>query len=195
VAVELVSSTPVLAGRPAPELPEFAFLGRSNCGKSSLINLFLGRRGLARTSRQPGKTRLVHYYRVDARFFLVDLPGYGYAKVDKRRRAAWRRLFHDYLADQERLIAVFHLLDVRHRPSRDDVEIAGWVRDSGHPFAVAATKTDKLGTTRLGERYRQIIEVLELPVETPFIPTSAVMRKGRREMRAWVDEIVAAADR
>jgi GTP-binding protein len=192
--VELVASAPDLKARPDPPLPEFAFIGRSNCGKSSLINLFLRRRGMARTSRHPGKTRLLHYYRVDGRFYLVDLPGYGYAKVSQHQRAAWRELFRAYLSDHERPRAIFHLLDIRHRPSRDDVEIAGWIRDSGHPWGIAVTKIDKVGTTRRTRRYQQIVDALELNPETPFFPTSAVANTGRKEMLGWVEELLSAAE-
>jgi GTP-binding protein len=191
--VELVASAPDLTARPQPALPEFAFIGRSNCGKSSLINLFLQRRKLARTSRQPGKTRLLHYYRVDGRYYLVDLPGYGYARVSQRQRAAWRDLFRGYLADQERPRAIFHLIDIRHRPSRDDVEVAGWIRASGQPWGVAVTKIDKVGTTRRSMRYQQIIAALELGPETPFFPTSAMTKTGRKEMLGWVEALLDAA--
>ncbi|MFO7652247.1 MAG: ribosome biogenesis GTP-binding protein YihA/YsxC [Candidatus Krumholzibacteriia bacterium] len=192
--VELVASCPDLTARPEPPLPEFAFMGRSNCGKSSLINYVLGRRNLARTSGQPGKTRLLHYYRVADRYYVVDMPGYGYARVSKHQRAGWQKLFHAYLEDRERPRALFHLLDVRHRPSRDDVEIAGAVRRSGHPFGVVITKIDKVGTTRRPARYGQIIDDLLLPADTPFFPTSAEARTGRKEMLGWMQELLAAAE-
>jgi GTP-binding protein len=166
-------------------------VGRSNCGKSSLINLFLQRRRLARTSGQPGKTRLMHYYLVQGRYYLVDLPGYGYAKVSKHQREAWRRLFRSYLADQERPKAIFHLLDVRHRPSPDDAEIAGWITRCGHPCGIAVTKIDKIGTSQRPRRYQEIISALELPPATPFFPTSALAKIGRKEMLGWVEAILA----
>ena len=189
--VELVTSSPNLSVRPDEVLPEFAFIGRSNCGKSSLINFFLQRRRLARTSGQPGKTQLMHYYRVEGRYYLVDLPGYGYARVSKLQREAWRRLFRSYIADQERPKMIFHLVDVRHRPSRDDVEIAGWIRDCGHRFGVAVTKIDKIGTSRRPARYHEIIASLELPPDVPFFPTSAQAKIGRKEMLAWVETVLA----
>lgn len=189
--VELVASGPDLACRPAPALPEFAFLGRSNCGKSSLINLILQRRNLARTSGRPGRTRLLHYYRVDGRYHLVDLPGYGYAKVSKVQRAAWIRLFRAYLADHDRSKAIFHLLDARRLPSPEDAEVAGWIRDSGHPFGVAVTKIDKVGGSRRAARYRELIAALHLPPDLPFFPTSAMAKIGRSEMLGWMESRLA----
>lgn len=190
--VEFVTSTPDLRGRPETVLPEFAFLGRSNCGKSSLINHFLNRRDLARTSGKPGKTRLLNYYLVDGLYYLVDLPGYGFAKVSKVQREAWRRLFQAYLAAEDRPMAIFHLMDVRHKPTADDREVAGWIRDAGHPCAIAATKIDKVGATKLAGHYREIVEVLGPAADTPFIPTSAARGRGRDEMLAWVEALLAA---
>lgn len=190
--VEFVTSSPDLKGRPEAGLPEFAFIGRSNCGKSSLINHFLNRTNIARISGKPGKTRLLNYFRVDDRFYLVDLPGYGFAKVSKKQRAVWRDLFQGFLADQERPLAVFHLLDVRHQPTGEDLEISGWIRQSGHPFALAATKIDKIGTNSRIRRYQEIVSALGCGADTPFFPTSAVMRRGREEMWAWVEALLAA---
>ncbi|MBE0567284.1 MAG: ribosome biogenesis GTP-binding protein YsxC [Krumholzibacteria bacterium] len=192
--VRYVTGAPDLAGRPLPVLPEFAFIGRSNCGKSSLINLFLGRRALARTSGTPGKTRLLNYYLVDGRYYLVDLPGYGYARVSKTQRAVWHRLFQAFLAAQDRPLAVFQLLDVRHRPTADDKEVAGWIRASGHPWALAVTKIDKVGTNRRRGRYQEIIGALDAPADTPFFPTSIRLGAGADGMHAWVDALLAAAD-
>ncbi len=192
--VSFVTSTPDLRGRPETVLPEFAFLGRSNCGKSSLINLFLDRREVARTSGKPGKTRLLNYFLVDERFYLVDLPGYGFAKVSRQQREAWRRLFRAYLAADDRPVAVFHLLDVRHRPTADDREVAEWIRDSGHPLAIAATKIDKVGSPLRTSRYRELIEVLGAEPGTPFIPTSAEKGLGRDQMLGWVEALLAAND-
>lgn len=189
---EFVTSSPDLAGRPERVLPEFAFIGRSNCGKSSLINHFLDRANLARTSGKPGKTRLLNYFLVDDRFYVVDLPGYGFAKVSKKVRAAWFDLFRRYLTAQDRPLAVFHLLDGRHDPTAEDREVSGWIRESGHPFAVAVTKIDKIGTNARPGRYHEIIRAMDLGAETPFFPTSSVKGTGREDMRAWVDALLTA---
>jgi len=192
VKVELVASSPGLAGRPEPTLPEFAFIGRSNCGKSSLINHILGRVGMARISGKPGKTRLLHYYLVSDKFYLVDLPGYGYAKVSKTQRAAWRKLFQAFLSDQERPLAVVQLLDARQEPSVLDREVCGWIMESGHPQALAATKIDKVGATRRAASYRSMVETLGVDPQTPFFPTSAVQGIGRTEILAWIDAMITA---
>jgi len=175
-------------------LPEFAFIGRSNCGKSSLINYFLGRRAMAHISRNPGKTRTMNYFLVADSYYLVDLPGYGYAKVSKQQRAAWRGLFQAFWRAQDRPLAVFHLLDGRHRPTADDIEVGGWIRDSGHPYAAVVTKIDKVGTNSRAKHYQDIIATLELPTAIPFFPTSAVKSIGRDQLRAWVAAVLAAAE-
>jgi GTP-binding protein len=190
--VEFVTSSPDLAGRPERILPEFAFIGRSNCGKSSLINHFLDRTGLARTSGKPGKTRLLNYFLVDDRYYVVDLPGYGFAKVSKALRAAWFELFRRFLQAQDRPLAVFHLLDGRHDPTAEDAEVAGWIREAGHPHAVAVTKIDKIGTNRRARRYQEIIRALDLDAGTPFFPTSSAKRIGRGDMLAWVEALLEA---
>ena len=190
--VEFITSSPDLAGRPERVLPEFAFIGRSNCGKSSLINHFLDRNKVAHTSRKPGKTRLLNYFLVDDKFYLVDLPGYGFAKVSKKTRAAWMALFRRYLLAGDRPMALFHLLDVRHQPTREDLEVSGWVRESGHPFALAVTKIDKIGTNSRSGRFQEIIQALGVPADTPFFPTSAAKGTGREEMVGWVDDLLDA---
>jgi GTP-binding protein len=190
--VEFITSSPDLRGLPEADLPEFAFLGRSNCGKSSLINHFLGRTNVARTSGKPGKTRLFNYFRIDRRFYLVDLPGYGFAKVSKKQRAIWKTLFSRYLGATDRAMAIFQLLDARHQPTADDLEVAAWIRASGHPSAVAITKIDKVGTNSRQKRYTEIIDTLGMGPDIPVFPTSATLRIGRDEMLAWVDALLAA---
>ncbi len=192
--VEFVTSAADLAGRPEPPLAEFAFVGRSNCGKSSLVNLFLGRKGMARTSGQPGKTQLLNYFLVDGRYYLVDLPGYGFAKVSKSMREAWAKLIQAYLFAQDRPLAVFMLVDARHKPSAEDRRMAEWLREAGHPCALVATKIDKVGTTRRDARYREIVATLDLPPETPFFPTSAARREGLADLRAWVAALLEGSE-
>lgn len=190
--VDFVTSSPDLAGRPERVLPEFAFIGRSNCGKSSLINHYLDRTSLARTSGKPGKTRLLNYFLVEDRYYVVDLPGYGFAKVSKKLRATWFDLFRRFLMAQDRPLAVFHLLDGRHDPTDEDREVAGWIRESGHPHAVAVTKIDKVGTNQRPRRYQEIIRGLDLDETTPFFPTSSAKRTGREDMLAWVEALLQA---
>ena len=188
--VRFVTSVADLEDRPLPPLPEFVFLGRSNCGKSSLINYFLNRNHLARTSRQPGKTRLLNYFLINNRYYVVDLPGYGFAKVSKRKRADWIKLMRAYLHSQDRPMAVFHLLDVRRQPSAEDLEISSWLQAAGHPFAIAVTKIDKVSKNRLAHRYKEIVMALDVPQITPFFATSALKRSGREEMIGWVEALL-----
>ncbi len=190
--VQFITSAPDLKSRPERVLPEFAFIGRSNCGKSSLINHFLRRQKMAKTSGKPGKTRLMNYFLVNDSFYLVDLPGYGFARVSKSIRAQWRELFQRYLQAQDRPLALFHLLDVRHKPTREDVEVNAWIHESGHPWALAATKIDKVGTNSRAAHYQEIITELAVGEDIPFFPTSAAKGTGRDEMLAWVEALLAA---
>ena len=167
-------------------------MGRSNCGKSSLINHFLDRKELARTSGKPGKTRLWNYFRVAGRFYLVDLPGYGYAKVSKSQRAIWKDLFPRYLGSEDRAIAAIQLLDVRHPPTQDDLEVAACIRAAGIPSAVAITKIDKIGTNARAGRYTEIVSALGMDPGVPVFATSAARKIGRMEMLAWIDALLEA---
>jgi GTP-binding protein len=192
--VEFLGSFPGLEGRPEPVRPEFALLGRSNCGKSSLINYLLGQRDLARTSRQPGKTRLFNYFRVHDRFDLVDLPGYGYAKVSKKQREAWWSLLRRYLLQDERLTAALHLLDGRHAPSDHDHEVSGLLRQAGRPFAVVITKLDKLAQRERKPAFQRIIQDLALAADTPFLLTSATRKLGKDEVFGWIEDVLTAGE-
>ncbi len=190
--VEFIISSPDLRQLPTADLPEFAFMGRSNCGKSSLINHFLDRTSVARTSRKPGKTRLFNYFLIDKRFHIVDLPGYGYAKVSKVQRALWKKMFERYLSSEDRAMAIFQLLDVRHQPTAEDLEVAAWIKASGHPSAVAITKIDKIGVNSRQRRYTEIVDALGMGPEVPVFPTSAAKKIGRQEMLAWVEALLVA---
>ncbi len=178
-------------------LPEFAFIGRSNCGKSSLINHFLGRQDLARTSGTPGKTRLLNYYAVDGRYYVVDLPGYGYAKVAKTQRAAWRGLFQAYLGAQDRPLAVFHLLDARIRPTADDREVCRLDPGIGAPLGPGGDQDRQGGHQRAprplpGDHRR----AGGSGPDTPFFPTSARLGRGADgRCTAWVEALLDAAGR
>lgn len=192
--VEFLGSYPGLEGRPEPVLPEFAFLGRSNCGKSSLVNYLLGRKALAHISRQPGKTRLLNYYRVEERYDLVDLPGYGYARVSKAMRESWWSLMRRYLASDRRLTAALLLLDPRREPDDRDGEVVQMLQEGARPFAIVVTKVDKLTQRERKPAFLRIIHTLGLSPETPFLLTSSVRRTGREEVQAWFTEVLTGAD-
>jgi len=168
------------AGYPAPDLPEIAFLGRSNVGKSSLLNRLVGRRKLARTSATPGKTRLLHFFRIERASLVlrfVDFPGYGYARVSQRERAAWRPMVEAYLANRATLRLVVLLHDVRRDPSDDESLLLAWLAERERPTVVALTKVDKLRRMRRAERTRALVSAFMLPKEC-VVPTSAVTGEG-----------------
>lgn len=192
--VEFLGSFPGLAGRPEPICPEFCLLGRSNCGKSSLINYVLGRKGMARTSGKPGKTQLLNYFRVQDRFDLVDLPGYGYAKVSKAKREEWWTLFRRYILEDQRLTAGLHLIDARRDPGDHDREVAAMLRQRGVPTAVVVTKLDKLNQRDRMPAFRRIIAGLDLGPDTPFLLTSAHKGTGREEVLAWIEDVLTPGD-
>ena len=166
---------------PAGDLPEIVFSGKSNVGKSSLINKLLNRKNLARVSATPGKTATINFYRLDqAR--LVDLPGYGYAKVSKAERDRWGRLMEDYFADRELMTFGAMIVDARHKPTADDCTMAQWYRDAGCPFVVVANKLDKLKKREIESNLLTIRETLELDDSVKLIPFSAEKGEGKQEL-------------
>jgi GTP-binding protein len=168
------------AQRPPDGLPEFAFVGRSNVGKSSLLNRLLGRRGLARVSSKPGKTQQINFYRVNDQFRFADLPGYGYAAVSKGERAAFARMIDTYLRRRDPLVRVLHLIDIRHDPTRDDQTMHQALLELGLPVLVVATKADKLGRSRIAVALKRIRECLQTP--WPVQPVSAEKGQGIEEL-------------
>ena len=171
---------------PPPERPEIAFVGRSNVGKSSLINMILGRRNLARTSRQPGKTRELNYYLVNESFFLVDLPGFGYAKTAKTQRRAWLELIQRYLSERESLRLLVHVVDARHRPMEIDRDIMDAMRGLPFPYLIALSKGDKLSGNARGKSIATARRAAaEFSLEVPIIMTSAAKSMGRDELLDW----------
>ena len=167
--------------RPESDLPEIAFAGRSNVGKSSLLNKLVGRRSLARVSRTPGRTREINFFRVNDLFVLADLPGYGYARISKERKAEWRPLLEMYLAKTPRLAGVVQLLDMRREPSEDDRAMLDFLAEVEVPTIVALTKTDKLSKAAARERPGEIARALALETEQ-IIPFSAQTEEGRVEL-------------
>jgi len=167
-------------GFPKGGLPEVAFLGRSNVGKSSLLNRLVGRKQLARTSATPGKTRLVHFFEVRRErgsLLLVDLPGYGYARVSRKERRSWQERVEGYLAGRGALKVAVLLHDVRREPQHEELDLIAWLGEQGIPVLVAVTKCDKLGAGRRAARLRQIAGALGLP-DHAVVPTSATRGTG-----------------
>lgn len=153
---------------PNNDLPDIAFAGRSNVGKSSLINKLLGRKSLARVSSSPGKTATINFYEIDKKINLVDLPGYGYAKVSKAEKAKWGQMIEAYLENRENLVLVVQLVDIRHKPSDDDVLMFNWIKNSGFAPVVVATKKDKLKKSQLQGAVELIKDTLGIDTVIPF---------------------------
>lgn len=168
--------------------PQVTFAGRSNVGKSSVINRLLNRKNFARVGATPGKTTQVNYFLIDNRVYLTDLPGYGYAKVSKEERDRWGRLMESYFQEPGLISLGVLIVDARHKPTADDVTMSGWFKNSGRPFVVVANKTDKLSKTAVGENLAIIRSALELPEETPLIPFSAEKGDGRPELLGRIME-------
>lgn len=176
---------------PADGLPEVAFIGRSNVGKSSLLNALVGRRGLARTSGTPGKTRQFNYYLIDERIYFVDLPGYGYARISKVQRERWGRFIGRYLEEREPLRLVFHLVDSRHEPTRLDRDVMELMRGGRVPYVILLTKADKLSGNERTKSERRVREALaSYGMEIPVILTSAKTGRGLAEMLDWIEAVV-----
>jgi GTP-binding protein len=175
--------------RPDSTLPEVAFAGRSNVGKSSLINRLVNRKRLARVSNTPGRTREINFFRVNDDFVLVDLPGYGYAKISKETRAAWRPLIEGYLRDSRNLRGIVQLLDARHDPTPDDLQMLEFLADLEVPTVVVATKIDKLPRARVAERVREVARAAGVG-EQQVVPFSATTGVGRVELAEAIVSLV-----
>ncbi len=185
---ELETVCGVTSVLPKNELPEFAFSGKSNVGKSSLINALMNRKNLARTSGQPGKTQTVNYYKVNNSFYFVDLPGYGYAKVSKEIKAKWGKMIEKYLRTSKVLKIVFLLVDIRHDPGENDVTMFEWVKANGFVPVVIATKLDKIGKTQVNRQVANIRKVLGVDKDVKIIPFSAETKQGRDDIWNLLDE-------
>lgn len=176
---------------PPPDKPEYAFIGRSNVGKSSLINMLVGQNGLAKVSVRPGKTQLINHFVIDETWYLVDLPGYGYAKVSMTMKEKFQKLISNYILHRENLYCLFVLIDVRHEPQKIDVEFITWLGENHIPFAIIFTKADKLGRVSVSknvEAYKKELKKLweELP---PVLVSSAEDGTGREEIISFVENI------
>lgn len=167
---------------PVKGLPEVAFVGRSNVGKSSLINSLLNRRNLARVGATPGKTREIHFYNIDEAMFLVDLPGYGYANVSKEQKGAWQGIIEGYLNHREELKLIVLLVDIRHKPTEDDRIMHQWLMESQLPYAVVTTKADKINRSQMMARLKEIRTELGMGEHISVIPYSSEKGTGREEL-------------
>ena len=175
---------------PKDRLPEYAFIGRSNVGKSSLINMLTNCKNLAKTSGRPGKTQLINHFKIDDRWFLVDLPGYGYARVSKTTKQVFQRFITDYFEQREQLVSAFVLVDIRHEPQKIDVEFMQWLGERAIPFAIIFTKADKL---KPQARERNVTAYKEALLEwweefPPYFVTSAQNKTGKEELTQYIEQ-------
>lgn len=171
-------------------LPEFAFAGKSNVGKSSLINGLMNRKSYARTSSQPGKTQTINFYNINEQLYFVDLPGYGYAKVSMELRAKWGKMIERYLKKSEQLKLIFLLVDIRHEPSENDRDMYDWIVHNGFQPVVIATKLDKINRSQIAKQTKLIRTSLKMPKEGILIPFSAETKAGRDEIWQRIEELL-----
>ena len=184
---ELETVCGITSTLPENLLPEFAFAGKSNVGKSSLINGLLNRRALARTSSQPGKTQTINFYNVNDDLYFVDLPGYGYAKVSVEVKAKWGKMIERYLKKSKMLKCIFLLIDIRHDPSANDKLMYDWIVSNGYKPVIIATKLDKLKRSQIQKHVKMVREGLGLAKEDILIPFSAETKQGRDEIWALIE--------
>jgi ribosome biogenesis GTP-binding protein ysxC len=188
---EFVMSNSDVSKCPVEGLPEYAFIGRSNVGKSSLINMLTNHKGLAKTSGRPGKTQLINHFKINNQWFLVDLPGYGYARVSKTTKRVFQKFITQYFEKRKQLICAFVLVDIRHEPQPIDLEFMQWLGENAIPFAIVFTKADKLkpqAIERSVEVYQQVLlETWEkMP---PYFITSAESKLGKEELLQYIEDI------
>lgn len=190
-SAEFVISNTDVKKCPAGNFPEYAFIGRSNVGKSSLINMLTGKKGLAMTSQKPGKTLLINHFMINNNWFLVDLPGYGFAQRGKEGRENIQRIIEDYILEREQLTNLFVLLDCRHEAQKIDLEFMEWLGENGVPFSIIFTKIDKISKGRLKENLKAYQDKLlesweELP---PILLSSSEKKEGREDILSYIDDI------
>ena len=175
---------------PENQLMEIAFAGKSNVGKSSLINALMNRKALARTSSQPGKTQTINFYNINDELYFVDLPGYGYAKVSQKEKEKWGKMIERYLRQSKMLKAVFLLIDIRHEPSANDRQMYEWIMSNGFRPIIIATKMDKINRSQLQKHIKMIRQGLGVDKETIVIPFSAQSKQGRDEIYELIDSMM-----
>lgn len=190
-SAEFIISNTQIEKCPQDNLPEYAFIGRSNVGKSSLINMLTSKPKLAMTSATPGKTLLINHFLVNKQWYLVDLPGYGYAQRGKKQQAKIAQIIENYVLNRMQLTCLFVLIDSRHEPQKIDLEFIEWLGENGVPFALIFTKTDKLGPMRLRENVKQYLTKLEEQWEElpPYFLTSSEKKVGKTEVLDYIESI------
>jgi len=193
LSAKFTKSAVRLAECPQADLPEFAFIGRSNVGKSSLINLLTNKEGLARVSKTPGRTREINFFKINEAWGLVDLPGYGYAKVSKSQRDQFNEFVSEYLLERESLCGTFVLIDSRHSPQKIDLEFVGWLVEAGLPFALIFTKTDKSKPRVVKKNISLFLEAMkEFTEGSPvYFETSTTTRDGRKGVLSFIEDALA----
>jgi GTP-binding protein len=189
VALETVCG--ITSTFPETTMPEIAFAGKSNVGKSSLINGLMNRKSLARTSAQPGKTQTINYYNINDELYFVDLPGYGYASVSVEEKAKWGKMIEKYLKQSKMLREVFLLIDIRHKPGANDIQMYDWIIANGYQPVIIATKLDKIKRSQLAKQIKLIRDTLQAEPETYIFPYSAQTKQGREEIYDYIDTVLA----
>lgn len=175
---------------PENTMPEVAFAGKSNVGKSSLINALMNRKSLARTSSQPGKTQTINFYNINDALYFVDLPGYGYANANVKVKAAWGKMIERYLKTSKALKAVFLLIDIRHAPGQNDKDMYGWILENGYEPIIIATKLDKIKRSQISKQMKLLKDTLNCGKDTIIIPFSSETKAGREEIYALIDDLL-----
>lgn len=189
-SVNLETVCGITSKLPENQMPEIAFAGKSNVGKSSLINGLMNRKSLARTSSQPGKTQTINFYNINEALYFVDLPGYGYAKVSEGIKEKWGKMIENYLHKSKQLRTVFLLIDIRHEPSANDKNMYEWINYNGYEPVIIATKLDKIKRSQRAKHVKMLREGLGMPKEGLIFPFSAISKEGRDEIWEYIDSLV-----
>lgn len=193
-SVNLETICGITSKLPENTLPEIAFAGKSNVGKSSLINALMNRKSYARTSSQPGKTQTINFYNINEALYFVDLPGYGYAKVSAEIKAKWGKMIERYLHNSRQLRLVFLLIDIRHEPAANDCIMYNWIVENGFHPVIIATKLDKINRSQVPKHMKMIQNKLEVIPGTPMVPFSASSKQGREEIWSLIEEFIQPMD-
>lgn len=179
---------------PATGMPEVAFAGKSNVGKSSLINTMVNRKALARTSQNPGKTRTINFYNIEEKLYFVDLPGYGYAKAPKSEQQKWGKMIEGYLTERQELRAIIMLVDIRHEPGENDMMMYDWLKHYGHNIIIVATKSDKIKRSQLDKHKKMLKTAFGLEKDDILLPFSSETKSGKDELWAIIEGVCGIAE-